>query len=300
MARLFGWLTRRLEFVAAAAWCALLLVRYLAPTSLWAVLLALAVSGLTAALLLRWLRWGIRKLLWRLRNRLLVAYLFIAVVPMALLSGLVASAAWILTGQIAVYVAASELERRAKMLSEVAQGLARTPPASLPDRLRWIGPYLRERHPGLELAVFRREGSWRYPPESSLEKPPPAWEDRSGLLVKDGLLYLWAHVVRAAAEVVILVPMDAEARASLARQLAAVSVFAPPAPASGRAGHVRVKRGGNQDQLDESASRLPPPANWLDREVDYAAPVPVSYWQMPNQSQTGILFVRTRCSAVLR
>lgn len=300
MLRLLRLPKRRLEFMAAAVWCGFLLGQYLAPASPWTVLLALAAFALGAGVLLRWLRWGVRKLIWRLRNRLLVAYLFIAVVPLVLVSGLVATGAWILAGQIAVYVATSELERKARMLSEVAQGLAATPVPSLPDRLRWVGPYLRERYRGLELAVFRGDGAWRYPAESSLEKPPPGWADSAGLLLKEGALWVWAHVSRPGAEVVILAPMDAPAQARLASKLGDVSIVTAPAPAGTRPARVPVVRDGMAYQPEGTESGLPPPANRLDREVDYAAPVTVSVWEKPGYSEKHVLFVRTRCSAVLR
>lgn len=300
MLRLLRWPKRRLEFLAAAAWCGFLLGRYFAPSSPWVLLLALAAFALGGGLVLRWLRWGIRKLIWRLRNRLLVAYLFIAVVPLVLVAGLVAIGVGILAGQVAVYIAASELERKARTLAEVAQGLAATPANSLADRLRWIGPYLRERYPGLELAVFRNEGTWRHPPESSLEKPPPGWGDHAGLLVKNGVLHLWAHVGRERVEVAILVPMDAEAQARLAPRLGDVSIVTAPASRQSRSGRVRVQREGKAYQAEWIGSRLPPPASRFDPEVDYVAPVPVGMWERPNYSENGILFVRTRCSAVLR
>ncbi len=291
---------RRLEFMAAAACCGFLVGRYLAPSSPWLLVLTLAAFALSAGVLLRWVRWGIRKLIWRLRNRLLVAYLFIAVVPLVLVSGLVAIGAWILAGQIAVYVVLSELERQAGTLLEVAEGLALTPARSLPDRLRWIGPYLRERYPGLELAVFRSEGMWRHPPHSSLDRPPPGWADHAGLLNKDGALYLWAHVKRAVAEVVVLVPMDAEARARLASRLGEVSILPVSSGGATSSGRLRGVSRSEGYRSEERESRLPPAPNRLDREVDYAAPVPVGHWERPHQEQNHILFVRTRWSAVLR
>lgn len=300
MVRLLRWPKRRLEFMAAAAWCGFLLGHYLAPSSPWVVPLGLAAVALGAGVMLRWIRWGIRKLIWRLRNRLLVAYLFIAVVPLVLLSGLMAIGAWILAGQIAVYVAVSELDRKARTLSEVAVGLAVTPVNALPDRLRWVGPYLRERFPGLELAVFRDEGTWRHPQESSLEGPPPGWSDHAGLVLKDGTLYLWAHVRRNRAEVTILVPMDQEAQARLAPALGDVSIVTAPVSRQSGGVRVRVNTKERRRQTKGPENRLPPPASRFDPEVDYVAPVPVGLWERPNFSQNAILFVRTRSSAVLR
>ena len=57
-------------------------------------------------------RIGLRKLIWRLRNRLIVAYVFIAVVPILLMLTLVGLGAYMLAGQVAVYLVRSELDRR--------------------------------------------------------------------------------------------------------------------------------------------------------------------------------------------
>jgi hypothetical protein len=58
------------------------------------------IAGLIVAI--RLARTGVRKLIWRLRNRLIVAYAFIAMVPIALILALVLVSAYGLTGQIAI------------------------------------------------------------------------------------------------------------------------------------------------------------------------------------------------------
>src|SRR5207253_6412521 len=51
----------------------------------------------------RFVRRNLKPLLWRLRNRLIVSYLFIAVVPIGLLLALVAIGGYMLMGQVAIY-----------------------------------------------------------------------------------------------------------------------------------------------------------------------------------------------------
>ena len=48
-------------------------------------------------------RMAMRNLIWRLRNRLIVAYLFIAVVPIVLILALMLVTSYALIGQMAVY-----------------------------------------------------------------------------------------------------------------------------------------------------------------------------------------------------
>ena len=74
------------------------------------VTLACYVVGAIVAV--RLTRGHVKKALWRLRNRLIVSYLFIAVVPLALIAVFVISAGWVVMGQIAIYLVNIEIERR--------------------------------------------------------------------------------------------------------------------------------------------------------------------------------------------
>ncbi|MEO7650859.1 MAG: SpoIIE family protein phosphatase [Bryobacteraceae bacterium] len=60
----------------------------------------------------RFARVAVPKMIWRLRNRLIVSYLFIAVVPITLLASLVGIVAYMVLGQVAIYVVSTELDRR--------------------------------------------------------------------------------------------------------------------------------------------------------------------------------------------
>src|ERR1022692_1752748 len=79
--------------------------------------LAQSLAGLTGfflglAALFRVARRGMRKAIWRLRNRLIAAYLFIAVGPVVLILAMVGLASWVVIGQMAVYLVNKELEHR--------------------------------------------------------------------------------------------------------------------------------------------------------------------------------------------
>jgi sigma-B regulation protein RsbU (phosphoserine phosphatase) len=60
----------------------------------------------------RYIRRGMERVIWRVRNRLLVTYLFIAVVPMAFLVAFVGMGLWLLIGQIAVHTVYNEYRHR--------------------------------------------------------------------------------------------------------------------------------------------------------------------------------------------
>jgi sigma-B regulation protein RsbU (phosphoserine phosphatase) len=85
-------------------------------------------------LLYRLLAWGRSRLLWSLRNRLIVAGLFIAVVPVLLLVLLAVRSAGILYSQLASYLLYEDVERRKEMLADIAEHIA-TAHSTLPARV---------------------------------------------------------------------------------------------------------------------------------------------------------------------
>jgi sigma-B regulation protein RsbU (phosphoserine phosphatase) len=75
-------------------------------------------------LLYRLLAWGRNRLLWSLRNRLIVAGLFIAVVPVLLLALLAVRSASILYSQLASYLFYEDIQRLKDMLADIAEHIA--------------------------------------------------------------------------------------------------------------------------------------------------------------------------------
>jgi phosphoserine phosphatase RsbU/P len=74
------------------------------------------------------------RLLWSLRNRLIVAYLFIAVVPILLIVTLVSLAGRILYSQLGAYLLYEDIHRRVEMIADIAEHIAaahRTLPAGV-------------------------------------------------------------------------------------------------------------------------------------------------------------------------
>ena len=82
--------------------------------------------ALLAALYLfyRMLVWGRDRLLWSLRNRLIVAGLFLAFVPVLLLLILAVRSAEILYSQLASYLLYEDVQRRKDMLADIAEHIA--------------------------------------------------------------------------------------------------------------------------------------------------------------------------------
>jgi sigma-B regulation protein RsbU (phosphoserine phosphatase) len=72
----------------------------------------------------RLIGWWRSRLLWSLRNRLIVAYLFIAVVPILLLLSLALRSAQILYSQLGAYLLQEDINRRVSMMADIAEHIA--------------------------------------------------------------------------------------------------------------------------------------------------------------------------------
>ena len=106
----------------------------------------------------RGFRWVSDRLLWRIRTKLIVSYLFIALVPVVLLTLFMAVAIILLLGLTASRVVTAEIERAGDVLQATARGaLAGLPPADaeaareLPARLAAA----RAVHPGVSWTLLR-------------------------------------------------------------------------------------------------------------------------------------------------
>jgi phosphoserine phosphatase RsbU/P len=77
-----------------------------------------------AYLIYRVIAWGRNRLLWSLRNRLILAYMFIAFVPTLLILTFVLLAGRFLYSQLGAYLLYEDLHRRIEMITDIAQHIA--------------------------------------------------------------------------------------------------------------------------------------------------------------------------------
>jgi len=143
------------------------------------------------------------RLLWRLRRRLIVAYVFIAVVPILLIVLLVGLGAFIVNGQFAAFLVASRLRENFAELKQVNRAVIhearlteRMPPDAMLERVRKF--YVSElqehqaNYPGLEITV--RLGSQTrafFLTGKPIVKPMsvPTWltrEEFAGIVIDEG------------------------------------------------------------------------------------------------------------------
>jgi sigma-B regulation protein RsbU (phosphoserine phosphatase) len=87
----------------------------------WATFLAFVFAVCAMLTVLRWVR---RQLMWRLRNRLIVTYVFIGVIPVVLLLSMGLLAGYLFAGQFATYVAMSDLQSELQHLESANRSLA--------------------------------------------------------------------------------------------------------------------------------------------------------------------------------
>ncbi len=122
-----------------------LILLFLTPGSGFVALLQVVLVLLGLWLLIRVARVGVRRAIWRLRNRLLMTYLFIAMVPILLIVVFVSIGTYALSSQLAVYLVSSELDRRIASLDWFGRAVAESSPQQRMQVLHGIGEVLRQR-----------------------------------------------------------------------------------------------------------------------------------------------------------
>ncbi len=309
----FRSLYRRVGRVGAAFAVFLLLylvLRLAAPQSGWTAFAYFGTLVLFIWLLLRLVRMAARLVVWRLRNRLLVTYLFIAVVPVLLIAALAVLGAWAFTCQVAVYLVTSELDRRIGSLHSVAANIVQADPLAREQVMRRVGEaFFRERFPGVQMVLRQERGLVRFPPDSTLDPPPSGWKPTSGVILKDRQFYGWAYEKQGAVDVTVVAPLTAEYLADLVPTLGVVyfrsltdSSALPSDQKKGLTFTVGKKSyTPGPTQSEQLRNRLPPPVNRFDIDVPWVSLVSVANWNAPERDPGAyFLVVHTRPSAVLR
>ncbi len=297
MVRSFGW-TERL-FVAfvvlgiAAGW--------VAPSSLLTLLVQVVAVGLGIAVLFKVCVRVVRRAIWRLRNRLIVAYLFIAVVPILMLAVLTLAGAWAVSGQIAAYLLSVEMDRRVNSLKLTAGSLVRVAPQARVEAIRRAGFVFRERFPGVEILVRDEANKLvRYPDDASITLPPEGHPETAGLMIRNRTFYLWAHSGGPSSEVVIIAPLTRSFLQALAPNLGDIQLTPLGIrPGEGRNLEARLHAGLPEEPPAPSAG-IPDPVNLADLPLKWGVSLQAADWAKPQDPKTVFLGVATRISGPLR
>jgi phosphoserine phosphatase RsbU/P len=147
----------------------------------WVIFLSLVVVVLLIVLTARRVS---GKLLWRLRNRLVVTYIFIGVIPLVLLITLALGVFYLFAGQFATYVATSRLNAEVARLRASGETLATSIAGTMQNREAAIST---TPQPGNDIAFSGwLNGQPIFGPVDTREYPRWATRDFSGLVRDDG------------------------------------------------------------------------------------------------------------------
>jgi sigma-B regulation protein RsbU (phosphoserine phosphatase) len=272
------------------------------PANVFTLVLQFLVIVLGAWILLRFTRVGLRKAIWRLRNRLLVAYLLIAVVPILLILALFGLGTYLLGGQLAGYLARSELDRRVVSMQAASEIVCSATPATRAENMRSTGEIYRERFPDIALMVEDKGVKLRWPGNSPVQFPAEAKGDIRGVGTRGAQYFAWAQVVHDGTRCLAATPLTRRYLSGMVPELGDVHFLqVSTAPASPRTLTVREQQ---FDMFpsghDAPGAALPPPVNRLDLDVVWFSLVPTTDWIDPSRSVFGMLRVHTRYSAILQ
>lgn len=180
-------------------------------------------------LLVRFIGWWRSRLLWSLRNRLIVAYLFIALVPILLIVTLVALAGRILYSQLGAYLLYEDIQARVNTIADMAEHIAAAHgpvtrgnnPEELERTLAGQSHVVHDRElPGLEI-TFSDD-------PALLKKVAPGAEAFAGLLQEEDRLSLVSiramHGSEAVRVVQLRVPVTPELLAAIAPDVGAIQL----------------------------------------------------------------------------
>jgi len=288
----------------------------------WVSFLSFVVIVLFAILAIRGLK---AKLLWRLRNRLIVTYVFIGVIPVLMLVALALGSFYLFAGQFATFIVTTGLNAELKSLDAANSLLAHQLAAELERGLY---------NPAV-LEVLRRRGqpwadrqicAWldkklilNSVPEDENALPPtlPALKSSFRNVVRDhDKLYLRVVEMLSVGgkELVVLSsqPLDQRMLQDLATDLGAVSLYATgltlqkAEQSQSKEGiQVRVSRPEGDYILDMSklgpptfsAGTVPPAARMFDRwPVPFPTTIAVVDWTTGGTSAPALINVQTRFS----
>jgi len=227
--------------------------------------------------LIRILGWSRRHLLWSLRNRLIVAYLFIAVVPVLLLLSMALLSAYIIYSQLGAYLLYDEFQRRIEDVKEAAETVASAvaadagPGAVLNQITPSVAALIQARQtslPGIEIQPYVGQSLLMRIGNGTLQ-------EFSGLAYTGKGLELLAIESRQTARgrilVTALLPVSSELLETIAAYLGPIQLITTrPAELGGEQGV--VYRIGDRaflpsGQIGTRRRASQPAVNWLDYEV---------------------------------
>jgi sigma-B regulation protein RsbU (phosphoserine phosphatase) len=272
----------------------------------WVEFLAVVAAVLFFILAFRWVK---RRILWRLRNRLIVTYVFIGVIPAVLLVAMGIITLYGFFAQFAVFVVTSEIHSQLKSLEAVNSAIS----SELAGRLERDQKPVAESLAGME----KRDPAWSQRQFCAWygDKPLPVCDQfRGGDLTRPQFLNgKFAEIVRAKGQLHLRVasslpvgnanlvtvtsqPFDKELVGKIANDLGEVTVYFT--------GDLARDSSKSEDMNKHvppafAVGRVPEAAGIFDREITFGAPQPVVDWSTGKREEVGAFLQVTTRPAVL-
>jgi phosphoserine phosphatase RsbU/P len=279
----------KLFVILAALYLALTL---LTPSSGYTVFLQFVVYVLGAWEILRLTRIALRRAIWRLRNRLIVTYLLIAVVPMLLILTLVGVGGYMMASQVAIYLVRSELDRGVTSVQSAVESLTRARTGNRPEIMRQTGEIYARRFPGIAFLIEDHGSRLRWPNNSTVNAPATLLMNSGGITSLEGRYYIWASEDQNGVQFIAVMPLTRRYLSDMVPGLG--EVYLRPTDVS--TGKLTIAPA----NYEPGARSLPPPVNRWDFAVAWPSLIRVTDWAHPDNSQSAFLVVYTRLSALFQ
>jgi sigma-B regulation protein RsbU (phosphoserine phosphatase) len=276
----------------------------------WVLLLTTALVVLGFILSLRWFR---RRFMWRLRNRLIVTYVFIGVIPLVLVLMMALIAGYLFAGQFATFLASSDLTSELGTLEAANSAMAtelgtvaRVRGAPTSKDLLASQEFRPDEHMKTAevVAWYRGQRIELYAPGGRRHVGElPAWlkGNFQGIVRDETGLYLRAvnAVVVGSAPLTVLssMPVDGALLERIAGGLGEVTIY-PSRVIRGRASgnrtnEVTIDTGDPPKQEPARLARisggsLPPQSRRFDREVTFFAPLGIVDWKTGERARIAL------------
>jgi sigma-B regulation protein RsbU (phosphoserine phosphatase) len=252
----------------------------------WTISLGMLLALLLLFLSMRWFR---NHVMWSVRNRLIVTYLFIGALPIVLVLVIASVSAWLLGMQFSAFLTVSEIQAQLRSLqaenaataelvaerggTAATRGLVETEDTVFPGRVVTILP----------------------------ETVRPQWikDGFHSLVLDQGHIYLRAaNVVNVAHKpftVISSVPLDEKLLGKIAADLGPITVYVPQKNAIDKE-DFQILPGGRvlingELAVGISAGTLPPPRNRWDRDFNYYARIQPTKWETGESTQVAGLWL---------
>ncbi|HJX83702.1 MAG TPA: SpoIIE family protein phosphatase, partial [Candidatus Angelobacter sp.] len=293
LARITAWLAAVELALVLLTWCLRRLGAVTADSfpSGWVRFLGYVLAVLVFIVAVRWFR---RHVMWRLRNQLMVTYLFIGALPITLVVILAMTAGRYSFSQFATFLTVSEIQSQLQRLAATNSAAAEqiTKHSAKPEEICARDTEF----PGRKILI-------------SQISDRPAWlkNDFAGLVTDHGQFYLRTadsvETKSGRVSVISSVPLDKQILGRIAARFGRLTfsyndVVSPSTSAPSQDNEAAASRPPGIVSAAITAGTVPGPRSFLDRQFDFGGVVPVIDWSSGKKEGSAILAGTTRLSLI--